>query len=160
MPGAWPGATNSLTVDVSLKDSTLSSTKVISPLDPSAKNITTSQPGKSGSSSSRASLVKLSHSNEKCNESVGINNNTSSKHNNDLNPSGVGMVNGNIVSRGSITSVGAVLAAATLAASAASTEVATQLISPNASLRRQNSKQKQNQSSTKGKYRIIIIISK
>ena len=158
MPSAWPGANISAENDASQQGRKLSSPKLPTPLDISAKNLTSTPPEKSGSVSSACSnLDKIGHSNEKCNESV-VKNNNSSNHNNDLNTSGNGNVKGNIVPRGSVTSLGAVLAATTLAASAASTEVATQLISPNTSTRRKNSKKTVNQSSASGKYGILTIL--
>ena len=77
-------------------------------------------------------------------------NTNSFNRNNSLTPSAAGRYNCRITPRGSITSVGAILAGATLASSIGSNEVATQLVSPEGSLRRKDSKQQQNTLSTKG----------
>ena len=151
MPGAWPGTTITEAAKPVQSIRKASIPKVISPLDVSANECSTNQGGKSGSVSSLSENAKKSnHSKQNSVKSVGKSESNCCNRNSSLTPSAAAKAKNRITARGSITSVGAVLAGATLAASTGSTEVATQLISPEGSLRRKNSSQQQNPPSTKG----------
>ena len=157
-PGAWPGAINPATNEANEKVRESSSPKVLSTLEASAKNTTSIHPYKSNSvTSPLAASSKIGHANEKCDEPVAENNNISTKYSGDLNKPDAEMSNGDVVTPLSITTAGAVLAAATLV-SPASTNAAVEIISPNSSVRRNNSKQKQNQTPVNSKYKGIMMI--
>ena len=120
-------------------------------LDNNTKDLNDSERRKSGSikvGSRRGS--KRSQPEGSLSEERDIVDGNAINRNNSLTPSAAARRNSNITSRGSITSVGAVLAGATLAASTGSTEVATQLVSPEGSIRRKGSTQQSNSSSVKG----------
>ena len=154
MPGAWPGTTITATNNPVQNNGKESTPKVLSPLDVSAKAFSTNERRKSGSgSSSSENAKKNSHTNDNVVKSVGIKDNNDCNRNSSLTPSAAAVARNRISARGSITSVGAVLVGATLAASTGSNEVATQLISPEGSIRRKNSRQQQNHPSTKGSLR-------
>ena len=149
MPGAWPGTTISIPTDAVQNQRKASTPKLLSPLDNSTKPLNEIERRKSGSiktCSRRGS--KRNQTDENFSEEKEIIDSNTCNRTNSLTPSAA--ATRNITSRGSITSVGAVLAGATLAASTGSTEVATQLVSPEGSLRRKNSCQQMNSTSAKG----------
>ena len=155
MPGAWPGSTVVVSPDAGQNKRKVSVAQILPPVDVPAKDANTSRPKKSGSESSVTdNAVKSNTNNEHSTKTGIINERKQSKRNDSLIPAATSMVNGNISARGSITSVGAVLAGATLAASTGSNEVATQLLSPEGSLRVKNPNHHQNQSENKGIYNI------
>ena len=142
MPGAWPGTTISISPDAVQNQRKASIPKLLSPLDNNTKDLNDSERRKSGSikvGSRRGS--KRSQPEGSLSEERDIVDGNAINRNNSLTPTAAARRNSNITSRGSITSVGAVLAGATLAASTGSTEVATQLVSPEGSIRRKGSTQ-------------------
>ena len=165
MPGSWPMLTGTVNSPSNLIDGNQKNTspppKVLSPSKISNQRLLSNQTAKPSSPSSGSNSIKSNHSRESCNNSNasynedGISHRSSDNCSNEVKRSSIGMVNGRIVSRGSITSAGAAFVGGTLAASAASTEAATQLLSPNASVRRKNSKQKLTQSTTEGNENIL-----
>ena len=152
MPGAWPGTTISISPDAVQNQRKASTPKLLSPLDNNTKDLNDTERRKSGSikaGSRRGSKRNLTD--ENLTEEKNIVDGNTCNRNNSLTPSAAAARrNSNITSRGSITSVGAVLAGATLAASTGSTEVATQLVSPEGSIRRKSLTQQINSSSIKG----------
>ena len=159
MPGAWPGTTKPISPDAVQNQRKASTPKLLSPLDNNTKELNENDRRKSVSikSASRRGS-KRNPTDENTEDKDIIDSNAFNRHNS-LTPSAAARRNSNITSRGSITSVGAVLAGATLAISTGSTEVATQLLSPEGSVRRKSSIQQIDSSSSKGKNRLNITLN-
>ena len=111
MPGTWPGTTITEAANTVQAIRKASTPKVLSPLNVSAKEFNTNEGGKSGSVSSLSENARKSnHSKENIDK---ISDNICCNRNSSLTPSAAAKAKRRISARGSITSVGAILAGAT-----------------------------------------------
>ena len=135
MPGAWPGSSVSVTPGTGVQAQRKTSVpKALSPSSGPAKG-SIKENKEAASVASPIGAGINSKDSQQCTSSEIQKNDRKVS----LTSSAVGSIKGNISARGSITSVGAVLAGATLAASTGSHQVANQLVSPNGSVKRTNS---------------------
>ena len=146
MPGAWPGSTVSVTPGTGAQAQRKTSVpKALSPLNASAKGSIKENKEAASVASPIGAGINGKDSQQCTSSEIQKNDRKVS-----LTSSAVGSIKGRISARGSITSVGAVLAGATLAASSGSHQVSNQLVSPNGSMKRKNSKQTNHTSTAKG----------